>query len=354
MHITVGISTWNRAGLLDGTLSSLAEVSVPEGVTWDVIVANNNSTDETDAVLRKHDTRLPLTTLFVGQQGKSYALNELVDRLSGDLVLWTDDDVEFSKDWIGSYVRAARRWPKAAFFGGHIIPRFLAEEPDWLRPAWHIVSGVYAARELGEEPFAFDRKRLPFGANMAVRVSLQKQYQYDPQLGRRGELLLAGEETALAQQWLADGHVGMWVPDSRVEHIITPDRFTLEHLQRFFFSLAESKPGVLQLKRPVSRFLRGAYYVLRALKYQTLIRSFWRETRPAKWITYITRISYCWGRVQCEWRHLPRWLKPGPVMQHLKRRQQPRFRIVDSPRDIEQTREVARAGDDTHPFQKAA
>ncbi len=134
MHVTVTISTWNRATLLDGTLTSLAQVTIPRGVTWEVIVANNNSTDETEEVLRKHSRRLPLTRLFVPQQGKSYAMNQVVDRLGGDLVLWTDDDVCFSRDWVASYLDAAQRWPHAAFFGGQVIPRFLGHEPDWLRP----------------------------------------------------------------------------------------------------------------------------------------------------------------------------------------------------------------------------
>ena len=134
MHVTVAIGTWNRAELLDGTLRSLAQATIPAGVTWDVIVANNNCTDHTDAVLDAHAGSLPLSRLHVPRQGRSHALNAMVERLRGDLVLWTDDDVEVAGDWIASYVDAARRWPEAAFFGGRIVPRFLGEEPVWLRP----------------------------------------------------------------------------------------------------------------------------------------------------------------------------------------------------------------------------
>ena len=149
MHVTVAICTWNRAALIDDTLASLAKVAIPGGVTWEIIVANNNSTDETEDVLYRHATQLPMTRLFVAQQGKSYALNKVVDALRGDLVLWTDDDVHLPEDWVASYVDAAQRWPNAAFFGGQVIPHFLSDEPDWLRPAWRVISGVYAARDLG-------------------------------------------------------------------------------------------------------------------------------------------------------------------------------------------------------------
>ncbi len=326
MHVTTAICTWNRANLLDGTLASLARVDIPPGITHEVIVANNNSTDHTDQVLARHSHRLPLTRLLVPRQGKSFALNEVVARLTGDLVLWTDDDVRMGSNWVTSYVDATRRWPRASFFGGHVIPYFLADEPEWLRPAWPIVSGVYAARELGDEPFAFDRKRLPFGANMAVRVSMQKQYSYDPQLGRRGPLLLAGEETALMHQWLADGHVGMWVPDSRVDHVITPDRLELDHLRRFFFSLAESNHPEQRKAMPFLRMLRAAWYTAKALKYHVRSALGTRSTSSARrQVKYLTRTSYCWGRVESQWGGFPQWLKPGPVRQLKIRREQPRF-----------------------------
>jgi glucosyl-dolichyl phosphate glucuronosyltransferase len=323
MHVTVGICTWNRAESLDDTLASLARVAIPAGVTWEVIVANNNSTDRTDDVLDRHAGKLPLIRLFVPQQGKSHALNEVVARLTGDLVLWTDDDVRFSEDWIASYVDAARRWPEAAFFGGHITPCFPGGEPDWLRPAWRTVSGVYAARELGDEPFAFDDKRLPFGANMAVRVGLQKQYRYDPELGRRGDLLLSCEETALMQQWLSDGYVGMWVPQSRVEHVIVPDRLEPDYIRRFFFDLAKSKTQRGKADGPFMPLLRSIWYACQAMKYQTLSVFYPRATRPYRWMKCLARISYHWGRVESQWAGFLHWLRPAAVRRLEWERQRP-------------------------------
>ena len=154
---------------------------------------------------------------------------------------------------------------QAAFFGGRIVHVSSAKSPSGCARLADALR-LYAERELGDEPFAFDRRRLPFGANMAARVAVQNRYRFDPELGRRGTLLLAGEETALMEQWLSDGHVGMWVPQSRVDHIIIPDRLEIDYIRRFFFSLAES-----QLRRAKSdwlpvRFFRGGWYACLALK----------------------------------------------------------------------------------------
>tara|TARA_B100000686_G_scaffold338408_1_gene410903 strand:- start:188 stop:1255 length:1068 start_codon:yes stop_codon:yes gene_type:complete len=325
MDITVAICTWNRAELLNATLASLAEVTIPPGVRWRVIVADNNSTDHTQQILEQHEQTLPLERVFVRQQGKSNALNQVVDRLEGDWVLWSDDDVLFDKNWIEAYVQAAQRWPDAAFLGGQIVPRFLGPEPPWLRPAWSTVANVYATRELGDEPFPFDRKQLPFGANMACRVAVQKQYRYDPEISHRGELLLVGEETALLRQWLAEGYQGIWIPQSRVEHLITPDRMELVHIQRYFYGLAQVKQRRGWRSWTAVRLARGLWYLQRALRAE--MGCSWNQVNanPAAWIEYLSRASQSWGRVEAEWFDVPDWAKPRALRALKGQRAQPRY-----------------------------
>ena len=74
---TVLIATYNRAGLLDETLSSLRALHVKAGRLWDVIVVDNNSTDDTRAVIERQagDFPVPLRYLFEARQGRSSALN---------------------------------------------------------------------------------------------------------------------------------------------------------------------------------------------------------------------------------------------------------------------------------------
>ena len=50
MKITVAICTWNRSALLDRTLSEMHGLLVPDGIEWELLVVNNNCTDDTDAV----------------------------------------------------------------------------------------------------------------------------------------------------------------------------------------------------------------------------------------------------------------------------------------------------------------
>ena len=53
MLVTVALCTWNRDKLLDKTLAGMNELRIPDGVTWEILVVNNNCTDDTDAVIER-------------------------------------------------------------------------------------------------------------------------------------------------------------------------------------------------------------------------------------------------------------------------------------------------------------
>ena len=75
--ISVLICTYNRARLLRETLAALGELEIPDDCSVDIVVVDNNSTDNTPLVVEEAIThgRLPIVHLRESQQGKSFALN---------------------------------------------------------------------------------------------------------------------------------------------------------------------------------------------------------------------------------------------------------------------------------------
>ena len=71
MKVTVAICTWNRASLLDQTLTQMHQLRVPSNVEWELLIVNNNCTDDTDAVIARHHGVLPLRRLFESKPGLS-------------------------------------------------------------------------------------------------------------------------------------------------------------------------------------------------------------------------------------------------------------------------------------------
>jgi len=233
MKFTVAICTWNRASLLSRVLERLTRMRQPAG-SWEVIVVNNGSTDDTDRVLDAFAGRLPLRRAFEPRPGLSYARNTAVRDATGDYVVWTDDDGLVDVNWLSAYGRAVEQHPEAAIFGGPVRPRFEGTPPSWLSAAWQEIGTAFAARDLGDEPFELCDGKLPFGANFVVRAHEQKRFLYDPNLGRNRSGGAVGEETSVIREILASGGSGWWVPDASVEHWIPRERQSIRYLRRYY------------------------------------------------------------------------------------------------------------------------
>jgi glycosyltransferase involved in cell wall biosynthesis len=230
MLVTVVICTWNRAELLEQTLTELRRVRLAPGLEWELLVVNNNCTDETDKVLKRHDANLPLRRLFEARPGKSFAANLAVDHAKGELIVWTDDDVLVDPDWLLEYVKAAEQWPWAAFFGGTIDPWFAAEPPRWIHRHIGRLGVIYAARQLGSEIRPLADNELPFGANMAVRRQVFATRRFNTRLGPCGRQQVRGEETELLRGLRQLGKLGVWVGTARVRHYIPAERLKSQYV----------------------------------------------------------------------------------------------------------------------------
>ncbi len=124
MKITVAICTWNRHELLRKTLAEMTKLTVPPEVEWELLVVNNNCTDDTDDVIGEFEKQLPLKRIFEEKPGLSHARNCAIEHASGELLIWTDDDVLVDANWLVEYVKGAEAWPDASFFGGTVDPWF--------------------------------------------------------------------------------------------------------------------------------------------------------------------------------------------------------------------------------------
>jgi glycosyltransferase involved in cell wall biosynthesis len=64
------IATYNRAALLHRTLASIRDLRVAPGRTWDVIVVDNNSTDDTRSVVERHARDFPVPSRTCSSRGR--------------------------------------------------------------------------------------------------------------------------------------------------------------------------------------------------------------------------------------------------------------------------------------------
>jgi glycosyltransferase involved in cell wall biosynthesis len=239
-RISVVICTWNRSRLLRLTLEQMTCLDVPPGIVWELIVVNNNCSDDTDAVLAEYRDRLPLVRLFEPTPGKSFAGNLAVREAKGEYIIWTDDDVLVASDWLKAYVNAFAQWPDADIFAGAIDPWFEEAPPRWLESVFSKIAAAYAALDYGPTGFDLTFETYPYGANMALTRTAQLREPYDTRLGPRPNSGIRGEEMIMARRLLATGSRGRWVPEAKVRHFIPPQRQSLRYLREYFFGSGEA------------------------------------------------------------------------------------------------------------------
>src|SRR6476619_2209444 len=89
MKFSVIIATYNRADELPRTLESLKNLEVAE--SWEVIVVDNNSSDNTREVVESAVSSfpVPLRYLMEREQGRSAALNAGIQAAQGEILAIT-------------------------------------------------------------------------------------------------------------------------------------------------------------------------------------------------------------------------------------------------------------------------
>jgi len=254
LDLTVVIATYNRAALLDATLHSLNAVR-SNGRLWEAIVVDNNSADDTRAVVARHagDFAVPLRYVLETHQGRSSALNTGIAAASGTVIVMTDDDVRVDEGWLtaagdallGTGERSVR------YAGGPVEPIWEAPPPRWLDLTRGDLWGTIAIQDHGSETFVYEvARKVPLGANMAAHRSL-----FDEVGGFRADLGRTTGATPLGQEvpeWLmrvrAAGHSGRYVPSMRVQHHVPASRLTRAYFRRWWFGKGMSRAALERLQ----------------------------------------------------------------------------------------------------------
>lgn len=236
MNVSVVLCTYNRAESLRNTLRSLAEQQVPAGLTWEVLVVDNNSTDHTRTVVQEAAGSLSCRHLSEPRQGKSFALNAAIPHVeTSDVVVFTDDDVTMHTSWIGALWRAFAE-TDCAVVGGRVVPVWSCAKPRWYSDSgmYGLMRGAIVDYDHGDETRII--RELPFGANMAVRKGVFVRYGgFRTDLGPMGMALMRGEDTDFCRRVRAGGGSVLYVGDAIVYHPVDATRVRKTYFQSWYY-----------------------------------------------------------------------------------------------------------------------
>lgn len=294
LDASIVFATRDRSPQLRRTLDAYRELDT-EGISWELIVIDNNSQDDTNDVLESAAASLPLTHLFVSEPGQNRARNIALEKLCSDLVVFTDDDALPDPGCLSAYIGAAQRWPDEAIFGARIDPDFPPDTPEWLKdPGFKYASTMFGhyAPSATEGPV----KRHPYGPSFAVRRSALAGHRFDEHLGPQPGAYAMGGEGDFLRRLAGDRYQFIHVPDARVRHVVRPNQVTPEWL----FARARKK-GHGQQYMPSSRKKTRIHIRGIPLKWLTALLRSWLRYQ----LSYVAgkRRRYIHERIQFELRY---------------------------------------------------
>jgi glycosyltransferase involved in cell wall biosynthesis len=271
MDITVILCTYNRCQSLAIALESVTASQLPDSISWEVLVVDNNSKDDTRKVVEELAGKYPsrFRYLFEPQQGKSYALNAGIREARGNILAFMDDDVIVDLKWLQNLtgIFQERGWAGA---GGRILP-----ERAFTPPAWLSLEGKYALAPLALfdlGPQTGELLEAPIGTNMAFRKEVfEKVGGFRTDLGPLPGSEARSEDMEFGYRVLSAGLRLWYEPSAIVHHSLPAHRLQKEYFLAWWHDKAQADlrafglPEGTQLQIagvPLSAFRRLARWTL--------------------------------------------------------------------------------------------
>jgi len=312
MNLSVIICTHNRAGCLWQTLQSISDIKILPNLKWELIVVDNNSNDQTPEVCRNARQRLPLKYIFEKHQGKGYALNKGVSCSKGELIAFTDDDVDVDPLWVAELCVGSQRYLEASIFGGPVKPRWEVMPPVWLiKHSKNLLGSIAVHYEINSNDEWLRGEDIPFvGANMAVRRDVfEKGARFTTLIGPCGEKTAPGEDSLFIKELLTKQYRAIYISKAIVYHRNGCERMTEKYLRQWYVGAGISSVRLGQVAVSQNTLFGAPRYLWRNLLMSTLKYLLTRWIRSSDlWIKAEICMATTWGRI-LEFRRKSRSLK---------------------------------------------
>jgi glucosyl-dolichyl phosphate glucuronosyltransferase len=229
LDISVVIPTYNRGSQLLPLLDALLRQDA-RGVRYEIIVVDNNSRDNTAAVVEAAgvaDQAGLIRYFFEPRQGVSHARNTGILHARAPIIAFVDDDVSPSSDWVYSMKRAFDEYPQADCIGGRVRAVWTHKaKPSWLTDAH---AGPVAVQDRPQQQWVSraNASTCLLGANFAFRRSVFDEIGlFSPEYPRNQDRELE------LRMWRAGKH-GLYLPAMNVFVEIPEDRLTKRYHRRW-------------------------------------------------------------------------------------------------------------------------
>lgn len=228
--LSIVICTYNRQKFIGECLSCLSRQTL-QLADWEAIVVNNNSTDDTAAIVKTFIAShpdLPLRYVFESNKGLSFARNRGIAEANASIITFIDDDAEAVPGFAATILDFMNQHPESAGAGGRVIPKY-SESPE---PAWmsKYLAGFIGKVDHGTPTRIFSGKmKYPIGCNMTYR----KKYLVESG-GFNNELTFRGDDKHIYYVISKLNNKVYYLPQATVYHNIDAARLQFRNFKKLF------------------------------------------------------------------------------------------------------------------------
>lgn len=173
VDFTIAIPTFNGGQRLSAVLDRLQRQVGTDRFEWEIVVVDNNSTDQTAQIVRQYQqwwtAAWPLRYCTESEQGAAFARQRAIDLARGEWIGFLDDDNWPAPNWVAMAYEFGRSHPEAGAFGGRVLPQF--DSGVDIPKRFEQIAPYFAIVERGTEAhqYQFSMKMLPPGAGLVVQ-----------------------------------------------------------------------------------------------------------------------------------------------------------------------------------------
>lgn len=271
--ITIIVCTYNRSESLRRTLTSIYGQNDLDKITYEVIVVDNNSTDNTKDIVKEISLVYNnLNYCFEPNPGIAFARNRGIKEAAGDIIAFTDDDCIVDKNWL-AIIKETFAISNPDCIGGKINPVWEGAKPAWLTRKLY---GRLALLDYGSEPMELvSDDRSLYTANMALRTAVFRKYgAFQETIGRKADRLFSGEDTAYVERLIMNKAKVLYQPTMVVGHIIQKNRLRKNYFRKWHFDT-----GLSQIMIPETEEVKYIGFNIPRYHVRKFLSSFWGYIR---------------------------------------------------------------------------
>ena len=290
--ISVIICCYNSEWIIARCLEALKRQQIPEGLCWEVVLVDNNCNDNTVQLATEtmRESGIDFSVVSEQEQGLMKARKRGIANVKYKYCIYCDDDNLLCPEYVEYVYRLISTHSEVGAVGGKGIPEFECE------PAPSILEHLtgYAVGSQLQHP------NYLFGAGLTLRTEVVRTiYEKFPcvLVGRKGNVLLAGDDLELVNYVKLMGYSLMPTDNVSFTHVLSSNRLTEEYRLKMFYGLFRALPvgDVMELalqNKPVSNYVKSYLKSETALFLRQLI--FWKKQDLSQLRSFVRNVRF-WG-----------------------------------------------------------